>query len=133
MHQHTQLIERAKSLGIAVKDVSPIMDTVFSVLEYKGISELVREGVPTSWINVRSQFYCDNKQLTKLAYEILKIPYPQSTTFQSANDTHLAAFLQEERIYVCKPMDGTNGDGEMTAIQKSDTYTHLTQPTSDLV
>lgn len=117
MHQHIQLIKRAKSLGVQVKDVSDIMDTAFAVFEYQGISELVREGVPTSWINVRSQFYCDNKQLAKLAYENLNIPHPKSITFQSANQTALISFLQKEKKYVCKPLDGTNGIGVWTDIR----------------
>lgn len=116
-YQHTQLIERAKLLDIKVKDVSNIMDTTFSVLEQNGISELVREGVPTSWINVRSQFYCDNKQLTKLAYESLDIPHPKSITFQEANEVALSSFFQKGHIYVCKPLDGTNGVGVITGIR----------------
>ena len=119
-YQHRQLIERAKSLGIKVKDISNIMDTTFSVLEHHGVSELVREGVPTSWINVRSQFYCDNKQLTKLAYEILQIPHPKSVTFQQANEAALSRFFQKGQVYVCKPLDGTNGVGVITDIKSLD-------------
>lgn len=117
MYQHNQLIKRAELLGVQVKDVSHIMNTAFAVFDYQGISELVREGVPTSWINVRSQFYCDNKQLTKLAYEHLQIPHPKSITFQSANEPNLISFLQKEKVYVCKPLDGTNGVGVLTGIR----------------
>ncbi|MGH1335889.1 MAG: hypothetical protein ACRBFS_07150 [Aureispira sp.] len=120
MYQHIQLINRAKSLGIKVTDVSSIMDTQFAVLEYQGITELVREGVPTSWINLRSQFYCDNKQLTKLAYEKLNIPHPKSITFKSAEDAVLGVFLEQGQVYVCKPLDGTNGVGISTYIKNVD-------------
>ena len=100
-------------------DVSPLMRFPFSILEYNGISELVRDGVPTSFINLRSQFYCDNKQLTKLVYEKLAIPYPKSITFQSAADPSLKSFLQKKQTYVCKPLDATNGIGVVTGIHDS--------------
>ena len=60
MNQHAQLIKRAKEYGISVTDVSQIMQGPAAILEYEGLSELIKEGVPTSWINARSQFYCDD-------------------------------------------------------------------------
>ncbi|MCB0855778.1 MAG: hypothetical protein KDD63_26335 [Bacteroidetes bacterium] len=68
MLQHQILIQKAKNQGIKTTDLSQLLQKPATILEYNGISELVMEGVPTSWINVRSQFYCDNKQLTKYAY-----------------------------------------------------------------
>lgn len=117
MYQHLQLIQRAKELGISVNDVSQIMDQPFTVLTFNGLSELVRDGVPTSWINVRSQFYCDNKQLTKLAYEELGIPYPKSVMFKVPDEPTLERFFKKGQKYVCKPLDGTNGVGVMMGIQ----------------
>lgn len=118
MYQHQQLIEQAKALGIKVTDVSEIMQFPFAILEYNGFSELVRDGVPTSFINVRSQFYCDNKQLTKLVYEKLEIPYPKSITFSSADALELKDFFKQGRNYVCKPLDATNGIGVVTGIKE---------------
>lgn len=117
MFQHLQLIERAQSLGIQVTDISAIMDTNFAILEKDNLQVLIREGVPMSWINVRSQFYCDNKQLTKMAYEDLALPHPKSITFKTANEDGLADFLQPGMTYVCKPLDGTNGVGVRTGIR----------------
>ncbi len=111
MYQHNQLIERAKKLGVKVTDVSSLMQKDSAILDYQGQSELVNEGVPTSWINVRSQYYCDNKQLTKLAYETLNIPYPKSIPFKDAQLEGLEAFFTKGRKYVCKPLDATNGIG----------------------
>ncbi len=111
MLQHTQLITRAKQLGIAVTDVSRMMQCDTAILEYNGISELVMNGIPTSWINVRSQFYCDNKQLTKLAYEALGIPHPKSIVFLTPDEPDLGTFMEKNRLYVCKPLDNTNGIG----------------------
>lgn len=117
MDQHSQLIKRAKMVGVSVTDVSQIMQEPAAILEYAGVSELVKEGVPTSWINARSQFYCDNKQLTKFVYEALRIPYPKSVPFQTAEEPALSAFFQRGRTYVCKPIDATNGIGVATGIR----------------
>lgn len=111
MIQHTKLIDRAKALGVSVTDVSSLMSCPAAILDYRGRSELVMDGVPTSWINVRSQFYCDNKQLTKLAYAALNIPHPQSVTFKTGEEPELAGFLKKGQTYVCKPVDATNGLG----------------------
>ena len=111
MYQHLQLLNRAKDLGVSIKDVSQLMQKNAAILEKNGISELVIDGVPTSWINVRSQFYCDNKQLTKSAFEALNIPHPKSMIFKEASEDGLSAFFQKGQVYVCKPLDGTNGVG----------------------
>jgi cyanophycin synthetase len=110
MSQHNKLIDRAKSLGIRVTDVSNMMLGPFAILEYNGISELVRDGVPLSFINLRSEYYCDNKQLTKTVFEKFNIPCPKSILFQKDNFKHLSQHLIEGKRFVCKPMDGTNGD-----------------------
>ena len=115
--QHTTLINRAKALGIEVKDVSELMQKEAAILSHNKISDLIIEGVPTSWINVRSQFYCDNKQLTKIAYKALNIPYPKSITFQTAEESKLNSFFQKEKNYVCKPLDATNGIGVVLGIK----------------
>ncbi len=111
MYQHLQLLDRAKDFAITVKDVSQLMQKNAAVLEKNGRSELVIDGVPTSWINVRSQFYCDNKQLTKLAYKALNIPHPKSIVFEAALEAAVRSFLRKGQAYVCKPLDGTNGVG----------------------
>lgn len=116
MSQHKLLIEKAKHLGVKVTDVSEMMEFPFAILEHNGISELIRDGVPTSFINVRSQFYCDNKQLTKKVFEKLGIPYPNSIILSSRDFLKLEGFLKPNRRYVCKPLDGTNGIGVVTEI-----------------
>ncbi len=115
--QHQQLIQKAKALGIQVKDISQMMQKQAAILTYQNQSELIVNGVPTSWINVRSQFYCDNKQLTKLVYEKKGIPYPKSCTFKTPDEAHLASFFTADKNYVCKPIDETNGVGIHLNIQ----------------
>ena len=117
MLQHQQLINRAKSLGISVEDVSSLMQQPAAILDFNGQSELVMDGVPTSWINVRSQLYCDNKQLTKAAYELLDIPHPKSIIFQNAKSPELTSFYQQGQTFVCKPLDATNGIGVIMGIK----------------
>ena len=111
MYQHQQLLDRAQKLGLGIKDVSRLMHKHAAILEKDDVSELVIDGIPTSWINVRSQFYCDNKQLTKFAYEGLNIPYPKGIAFANPRDQELQSFVKEGQTYVCKPLDGTNGVG----------------------
>jgi cyanophycin synthetase len=117
MYQHQQLLNKAKSLGIAIQDVSDLMQQPTAILTYNGMTELVMDGVPTSWINARGQFYCDNKQLTKLAYQELDIAYPKSITFQTPDDERLPVFFKNNQTYVCKPLDATNGVGVVLGIE----------------
>ena len=132
MLQHQILIQKAKNQGIKTTDLSQLLQKPATILKYKNISELIIEGVPTSWINVRSQFYCDNKQLTKYAYQDLGIPYPKTAVFSDPSDPSLKAFFQKGKTYVCKPVDGTNGEGVVTEIRNLEmildyyqTYHHL--------
>ena len=117
MRQHKILIKKAQSLGIKTTDATNLLQKPATILEHKGKSELIAEGVPTSWLTVRSQYYCDNKQLTKDAYEKLAIPYPKSVVFDSPEEIDQTKFFQNNQLYVCKPLDGTNGDGVVAGIE----------------
>ena len=132
MLQHTQLIERAGRLGIAVTDISPLLHQPAAILEHQSISELIIDGIPASWVNLHGQLYCDNKQLAKRAYKVLSIPHPESMAFSTPDDPALPAFFKKDRLYVCKPLDGTNGIGVVMNIKSPDmvntyfkTFSHL--------
>lgn len=118
--QHQKIIQKAQSLGIEVEDISELMQFPFAILRHNGKEELFRDGVPTSYINVRNQFFCDNKQLTKIAYEALEIPYPKSIVFKTAKEEGLLTFFDNEKKYVCKPLDATNGIGVEMGIKNMD-------------
>ncbi len=120
MIQHAQLISKAKSLGVSVTDVSPLMLRPAAILDYRERSELVLEGVPASWTNVRCQYYCDNKQLTKLALMATAIPHPRSVPFQTPGAPELDRFIKKGQSYVCKPLDASNGLGVVMNIRKPD-------------
>lgn len=111
MRQHQRLINRAKSQGMTITDVSEMMQRDAAIITNDNQSELVIDGVPMSWLNVSSQFYCDNKQLTKLAYEAVDIPYPKSIIFDSPDEKAVIDFFENGQNYICKPLDSTNGIG----------------------
>lgn len=111
MLQHQRLINRAESQGMTVTDVSQMMQRDAAIITHNDKSELVIDGVPMSWLTVSSQFYCDNKQLTKLAYEAVNIPYPKSIIFDSPNEKAVIDFFKNGQLYICKPLDSTNGIG----------------------
>lgn len=111
MRQHQRLINRAKSQGMTITDVSKMMQRDAAIITNNHQSELIIDGVPMSWLNVSSQFYCDNKQLTKLAYEAVNIPYPKSIIFDSADEQVVVDFFENGKNYICKPLDSTNGIG----------------------
>lgn len=111
MRQHQRLINRAKSQGMTITDVSEMMQRDAAIITNRNQSELVIDGVPMSWLNVSSQFYCDNKQLTKLAYEAVNIPYPKSIIFDSPDEKAVVDFFKNGQTYICKPLDSTNGIG----------------------
>lgn len=109
--QHQQILNATTKMGISVENISHIMGCDAAMLKKGEQKELLIEGTPTSLINARSQHYCDNKQLTKIAYEALNIPYPKSISFREIEDPNLYTFFQKDKFYVCKPIDGTNGVG----------------------
>ena len=111
MRQHDLLVTRARERGIAVGDVSAVVGEPAALLGVAGRSELVVRGVPTSWISARSRYFCDNKQLTKRILSDLGLPFLESLAFDSANDTRIATFLGGGGRFVCKPLDGTDGEG----------------------
>lgn len=123
--QHELILKAAEARGISVKDVSAEMNCDAAVLSLGSKSELLVRGTPTSLISVRSQHYCDNKALTKKAFEHLDIPAPKSIVFQNPEDEAVRNFLKPGKKYVCKPPDGTNGVGvEMNNSSIEDVITY---------
>lgn len=114
MRQHQLLIEKALKMGCKAQNISHLVNQSASILTFNEVSELVVDGVPTSWTSRQAELYCDNKQLTKLVFENLHIPYPKSLIFDkylSENQRNIENFIQPNKKYVCKPLDGTNGHG----------------------
>lgn len=117
MAQHKLLIDRAKADGIQVTDIGHLTNQPAAILKKNGTAELVLDGVPSSWITGRSKLYCDNKQLTKLVYEDLGLPYGQSISFKEVDEPGLKDFMVDGKNYVCKPLDSAQGTGVVMNIQ----------------
>ncbi|MEZ4848466.1 MAG: hypothetical protein R3B93_07585 [Bacteroidia bacterium] len=111
MKRFYEFIHRAKAQGVKVTEVTDFMQYPTAVLEYNGNYELIAGHTPSSWVNVRSRYYSQNKQLTKSAYEILGIPYPKSIAFQNPAEQNLLDFFVPGQLYVCKPLTGKQGQG----------------------
>jgi len=109
--QHDLILKKAKERGLKIIDVSKELGTFADVIEDEKKSELIYEGTPLSLINLRSLHYFDNKQLTKFALKKLAIPHPQSILFQNTKDEKFKSFFFQNKKYVCKPPDGTEGLG----------------------
>lgn len=109
--QHEKILSAARQRGISIKDVSDIMNSDAAILRFKGKTELLVRGTPSSLLNVRSQYYCDNKSLTKEAFDLLGIPAPKSILLQTIEEQSVSSFFEAGKKYVCKPPDGTNGVG----------------------
>lgn len=107
--QHQFILKRAQEMGIAVKDISKMMGEDAALLKKEDQETLIIRGTPNALINLRSQSYCDHKQLTKEAFNALDIPCPSSIVFRTKNDPAIPAFFQVGKTYVCKPVDGSNG------------------------
>jgi len=126
--QHDIILKAAIQRGIKTTDVSHEMNCDATILAFQGKSELLVRGTPTSLINVRSQHYCDNKNLTKKAFEKLDIPAPVSIVFQHPGDVAVNSFLVPGKTYVCKPPHGTNGVGvEMNITSHEDVIQYWKQ------
>lgn len=109
--QHENILNAARELNIFIKDVSETLGFDAAILNHRGQNELLIRGTPTSMINVRSSYFCDNKQLTKEVFRKLKIKHPKSVSFKKSEKEKTANFLKAGKSYVCKPVDGTNGIG----------------------
>ena len=111
MQQHKLLINRAQELGARVRDVSHLLQTSATFLDFNGHNELIVKGVPSSWISHKSIEVCDNKQLTKYAFEQIGIPAPASLVFSDLKAPEIQAFLKVGKTYVCKPIGESDGKG----------------------
>jgi cyanophycin synthetase len=118
--QQRQILNRAKQMDISVLDASGYLRKHASILEKGSASELIVKGVPTSWINARGQVYCDNKQLMKLAFMKLDIPFPKSMIFSIPDKAMMEGFFEKGKSYVCKPLDEAQGAAVVLGITNMD-------------
>lgn len=123
MHlQEKQIRETAYNLGVKVKNLSEygVDDTI--ILEYRNQQEWFLKGVPVSQMTHTARLICMNKQLTKQVFGKLGIPCPKSLLF--SDPSHDAAaindFWKPDTLYVCKPLDGMEGNGVVMNIREKE-------------
>ncbi len=108
-----ELLREAKELGIVV-DLLEDCATNTILLSANDRSILFNEnGVPLQAISKQAAFIADNKQYCKRIFEQVGIPSPKSLVFEDyyQEKERLVAFMEPGRPYVCKPLEGTEGDG----------------------
>lgn len=125
---HQKLIKAAQELGIEVVDLSSIGAKEVLLFKKNDVEILFKEGFPLNQLNLQTEFWLNNKQLTKQTFQKLGINYPQSIVIEATqNEEAIAAFWKESRIYVAKPLYGTDGDGVAMHIKEKQQLTDYLQ------
>jgi cyanophycin synthetase len=110
---HAQLLDAAESLGVAVEDRSLVCGCAAAVFTRDGRSQLVQKGRIFESLTPESERICDQKHRAKAVLAELGIPTPRGLVFDDPR-RHAAAisrFLEASGPCVCKPSNGTHGDG----------------------
>lgn len=131
-HQE-KLMAAAQALGVEVIDLSKSWNTDVVLYRWNGQEQLVMEGRIYSHLSHHNDLICDDKQITKLLLSELGIPSPAGMIFkvdlEEDSDEHadsedaswesaVEAFMESEKVYVCKPLYGT--DGHAVGMNKRD-------------
>jgi D-alanine-D-alanine ligase-like ATP-grasp enzyme len=130
--QHQLVLATARARGITVTDVSDRMLCQAAMLELGGRAELLVKGIIASSMNLNTRYLCDFKQLSKLVFERVGIPSPRSMLFRTPEQPGLAAFIQADRSYVCKPQVAFNGVGVQMGITSFEQVCEYWQRSRDL-
>ncbi len=116
-HQR-KLIEAAAALGISVTLLRDRWRADAVLFEYGGHREVVFEGRVYSGLSAHTDLICADKHITKEILRELGIPCPASIVFRPTGaDAEIAELLGSDlgdgrdRVYVCKPLRGTDGHG----------------------
>lgn len=116
MDPHTTLlIEAAGRLGLQVRDLGP--DWGVDAVEYSlgEHTELVLDGRHYSYLGSQALFLVDQKHLCKVLLEECGLRVPKDIVFSLEEENEAkdiaAAFMEEGKFYVCKPLYGTDGEG----------------------
>ncbi|KAA3660167.1 MAG: hypothetical protein DWQ10_07300 [Calditrichaeota bacterium] len=75
-----------------------------------------------SQLSLQNHLFCNNKQLTKRIFAELDIPHPKSLVFRDLHrdQERIRLFWQAGVTYVCKPLNGTEGEGVGMYIKSMD-------------
>ncbi|MCP4442693.1 MAG: ATP-grasp domain-containing protein [Aureispira sp.] len=113
MHKmHQELVSAAKDLAIEVIELDSIGAEGILLFKKDNKEVVFREGFPLNLLNTQTEFWLDNKQLTKRTFEQLGITCPKSIVIEATqNEQAIADFWVDGVVYVSKPLYGTDGDG----------------------
>lgn len=114
-----ELIEKAEQLGIEI-DLLEDYATDNILLTHQGKAILFsKDGAPLNQLSCQAFYIANDKQYCKRIFEKLGISHPKSIIFNQI-DTEMSkirAFMKQNELYVCKPLDGTEGEGVCMNIQ----------------
>lgn len=107
------LIQEAAQMDIDV-DLLEYCSTNNILLSKNGQDVLFSEsGVPLDRLSYQAFFIAENKQYSKRLFKKLAISHPKSIVFKDINaeKNRINSFFQKGQVYVCKPLNGTEGQG----------------------
>lgn len=107
------LIKEAQKWGIEV-DLLEDCETDYILLSQGDKEVLFSEsGTPFHELSYQTLYTVDNKQLCKRLFQKVNISTPKGIVFDDLDRQMVAinAFMRTGQLYVCKPLDGTEGKG----------------------
>jgi len=107
------LIIEAKKLGIKV-DLLEDCATTNILLSKDGKDVLFsKDGTPLDQLSYQAFYVAANKQLCKSFFDKLDISHPKSMIFKDmdVSAAQITGFMEPNKSYVCKPLDGSEGIG----------------------
>lgn len=116
------LIKEAYKLGIRV-DLLEDCATENILLSKNGKATVFgASATPLDQLSCQAHFAASNKQYCKQLFERLKIAYPKSLVFENLDSEKekVKAFMKSNQTYVCKPLNGTEGEGVCMNIKQTE-------------
>ena len=114
--QHKLIVAEAQRRGYSVSQTEDAEIGTTAILSDGIKTEKLVQGIPSSWVNERSQEVCDLKQKTKQLFDRLNIQTPRSILFKTAEELDSSLF-KGDKEFVCKPEFSTNGIGVQLGIK----------------
>ena len=114
--QHDLVLSEARRRGYAVD----VVDALDASVVIEGEVHRIKNGTPRTLIDFRAEACFDHKQKSKSALDELGIRTPKSILFEDPGGTQVLNFIKPGKKYVCKPPDGTEGEGVQLNISSAE-------------
>lgn len=120
--QHQQILAAARKRGLEIIPLEKFGEIHGHILRFHERQEIVVAGNFLSQLSLQNHLICNNKQLTKSIFSSLNIPSPRSLVFENFADNRpqITEFFKIADRFVCKPIDGTEGEGVAMHLQTAD-------------